>query len=613
MTSADIVVAGLSWRHIDETIAEIMFYALRTSSRDLTLIALLFACAPFHHVHAQTIAGQEQGTAIEVPVQSAVERLVSIQQSIELKRSTVSELRKQLKNLDDTSDRQELEKKIERIKNEITSLQLSFEQIVLGGANLSILTDQPEERINWRDEVEKISRPLLSMLKELTAKPRQIDSLRRDIELREDQLKETEKALESIRLFEKKPLAPVAGEAIKQLLSEWEQRREDSQRALDIANFQLTSLSDEGVPWQTSLGEAISEFFRGRGLTLLIATIIGVAIWVAAKGLLAMYWRLLYRTPHDIGIKRAPLVFYGYRLVTATTILLAILMVLYVRGDVLLLTLAVIALAGAALSLRQTLPRYTSELRLLFGVGPVREEERLVLDGIPFTVESLGVYSVLRNPALEGVMRLPLRAMNELVSRPAGEEPWFPCQPGDYLLLSNGSFGKVLRQTIELVEVAVRDSLVQIRTKDFLSQHVQNLSRDGFGVASTFGIDYQHQGICLDTVPGRFRESIRARLDKAGLKEDIKDLLVSFKGAGASSLDYQIYIVLNGRAANAFFKAQRLVQQACVETCNREGWVIPFTQITLHSSNVVDEPERVKSDSMSDATRMIGVSSPNPR
>ena len=545
------------------------------------------------------MVGQEQDAAPDAKLQNGVEKLAKIQQSIELKRSATRDLKERLKQLEDSADRQELEQKIERIKNEIAGLQLSFEQIALGGVDLSILTDQPEERANWRDEVEKIIRPLLSMLKELTAKPRQIDSLRRDIELRQDQLKVIEQALDSIRLFGKQPLAPVAGETIKQLLTEWEQRREDSQRALEIATFKLTSLRAESVAWQTSVGEAITEFFRGRGLTLLIAILISVAIWVTAKKLLAIYWRLLYRTPHDIGVTRAPLVLYSYRLATVITIVLAILMVLYIRGDVLLLTLAVIALAGAALSLRQTLPRYAAELRLLFGVGPVREEERLVLDGIPFTVESLGVYTVLRNPTLEGVMRLPLHAMNELVSRPAGEEPWFPCQPGDYLLLANGTFGRVLRQTIEVVELAVRDSTVQIRTKDFLSQHIQNLSRDGYGIASTFGIDYQHQGICLDTVPGRFRKSIKTRFEKAGLKDDIEHLLVSFKEAGASSLDYQIYIVLKGRAANAFFKAQRLVQQACVETCNREGWVIPFTQITVHSKDVVGsalQPTAQKTD-----------------
>ena len=587
MTTSDTIVTGSSWRHIEKTLTEIMYCALKNSSKNLVLLSLLFACTPFR-IDAQTVSGLEQATAIEAPLPSAIENLVSIQQSIELKRNAVRDIKKQLKKLEDTADRLELEQKIERVKNEIAGLQVSFEQIVLGGVNLSILSDQPEEQINWRDEVEKIVRPLLSMLKELTARPRQIDRLRRDIELREDQLRAIEKALESIRLFEKQALAPVAGEAIRQMLTDWEQRREESQRELEIANFKLTTITDESTPWQISVGEAFTNFFRGRGLTLLIATIIAVAIWVIAKGLLAMYWRLLYRSRHDIGITRAPLVLYSYRLVTAILIVLAILMVLYVRGDVLLLTLAVIALAGAALSLRQTLPRYAAELRLLFGVGPVREEERLVLDGIPFTVESLGVYSVLRNPTLEGVMRLPLRAMNELVSRPAGEEPWFPCQPGDYLLLANGSFGRVLRQTIEVVELAVRDSTVQIRTKDFLSQHIQNLSRDGFGIASTFGIDYQHQGICLDTVPGRFRKSVKARFEKAGLKDDIEHLLVSFKEAGASSLDYQIYIVLKGRAANAFFKAQRLVQQACVETCNQEGWVIPFTQITVHSKDVVD-------------------------
>ncbi|HUT39955.1 MAG TPA: hypothetical protein VM011_01325, partial [Gammaproteobacteria bacterium] len=204
-------------------------------------------------------------------------------------------------------------------------------------------------------------------------------------------------------------------------------------------------------------------------------------------------------------------------------------------------------------------------------------------------VESLSVFLVLRNPALEGVVRLPLHAMNDFASRPAGEEPWFPCQPGDFLLLENGSLGRVLRQTIELVEIGIQDAVLQVRTRDLLGQNVRNLSREGFGIAGTFGIDYQHQAICLDTVPGRFREAILERFRQAGFGDDIRDILVEFKTAGASSLDYQIYLVLKGSAAKAYFKAQRLVQQACVDTCNREGWVIPFTQITVHTA--IDTPE----------------------
>ena len=103
------------------------------------------------------------------------------------------------------------------------------------------------------------------------------------------------------------------------------------------------------------------------------------------------------------------------------------------------------------------------------------------------------------------------------------------------------------------------NSRAQICAKDILGQHVRNLSRKRFGIANTFGIDYQHQAICPDTVPGRFRKAISARFGQAGPGDDIKDKRVEFKGAGASSLNYQICITLNGREKNAFFRAQRLV------------------------------------------------------
>ena len=119
--------------------------------------------------------------------------------------------------------------------------------------------------------------------------------------------------------------------------------------------------------------------------------------------------------------------------------------------------------------------------------------------------------------------------------------------------------------------------------------------------------------MCLDSVPSLLQKAIIARFEQAGLREDIKDILVEFQAAGANSLDYHIYLILDGCAAKSFYKAQRLVQHACVEACNREDWVIPFTQIAVHSSNVVDEPEWVKGDSMSAAGGMMRESSPNPR
>ncbi len=551
------------------------------------MLSLLIICVFFSSC-IQAEANKEQDETTATKLQNTVDNLADIQRSIESKQELVRELREKLKKPEDASEKQELEQKIARIKFDITGLQVSFEHIVLGGINRSILNEQPEQQIKWQDELEQISRPLISSLKELTAKPRQIDSLSRDIERLQEQVKVINKALDSIHSFNNQALPPKAVNPLNQLLIDWQQRKEDTQRKLEISQLKLNSLLTEGDTWQTSTGELLTEFFHGRGLTLLLAILTGLIIWLTSKGLLRLYWRWLYQSKQDIGIVRAPLLYYSYRLVTAIIIVFAILMVFYVRGDVLFLTLALIAIAGGALTLRQTLPRYAAEIRLLLGVGPVREDERLILGGIPFKVDSLSVYTVLRNPALEGFVRMPLHEMNEHVSRPAGQEPWFPCQPGDFVLLASGSLARVIRQTIELVEVAVMDSLMQIRTSDFIEQNVRNLTREGFGIASTFGIDYQHQEICLDIVPDKFKAAIVAHFDQADLKEAIKDILVEFTAAGASSLDYRIYVVLNGHAANVYYRAQRLVAQACVDTCNHEGWVIPFTQITVHSDHITE-------------------------
>ena len=555
-----------------------------TASGTLVLLSLLLAILPAQS-YAQPAPERQQAAATTIGMQDVVGGLENIQQTIESRRNSITELRKQLKGLEDPSDKQEIAQKIDQYKTDIQGLQRSFELLILGGINLSILEEEADRQLDWRMELEEIIRPLLSTLKEVTAKPRQMDSLRRIIEQREDQLEVVSRALDTIHAVRETPTTEGVSASIDQLLNEWAQRREDTQRELEIARFRLGNLEIDRVPWQTRVSEALGEFLSGRGLTLLLALIAGLAIWLAGKGFLTLYWRWLYRSSSDIGISRAPLVLYAYRLSLATLIVIAIILVLYLRGDVLLLTLAVIALAGVALSLRQTLPRYAAELRLLLGVGSVREKERLVLDNVPYHVESLGIFTVLRNPALEGVIRLPLQKMNELASRPSGTEPWFPCELGDYLLLADGSYGRVLRQSIEMLEIAVRDTVEQINTKDFLGQNHRNLSRDGFGIGCTFGIDYRHQGICLDTVPLRLREAITTRFGQEGLGEHIRDILVEFKEAGASSLDYQIYLIMDGKAAKAYFKSQRLVQQACVDCCNREGWVIPFTQITLHTSD----------------------------
>ncbi|NJN46527.1 MAG: mechanosensitive ion channel [Candidatus Competibacteraceae bacterium] len=183
------------------------------------------------------------------------------------------------------------------------------------------------------------------------------------------------------------------------------------------------------------------------------------------------------------------------------------------------------------------------------------------------------------------MIRLPLAMLNELISRPCGAEPWFPCRVGEYVLLPDGRLGLILRQTLDQVQLKVVGSVVHYPTADFFQLNARNLSRQGFSLAVQFGIDYRHQAICLDKVPQRFQQALITAFENAGLAEQVEDIAVEFKEAGANSLDYLLYLTMKGEAASAYFKIGRLVQQTCVAVCNEENWVIPFGQLTIHQGD----------------------------
>ena len=66
--------------------------------------------------------------------------------------------------------------------------------------------------------------------------------------------------------------------------------------------------------------------------------------------------------------------------------------------------------------------------------------------------------------------------------------------------------------------------------------------------------------------------------------DEINRLEVEFKKAAASSLDYEIQGDFKGSAADRYEQIQRLLTRILVESCNEHGWVIPFTQLTVHQA-----------------------------
>lgn len=530
---------------------------------------------------------EQNSVATEQDVESqqaeTIRRLLTIKEALEDKRTRVRDLLEQLASADEV-EREKISAKIDALRATISALTRSFENIAVSGASLRDQDDEAQEQLSWHDELMQVARPLLDSLKEATEKPRRTEELRREIELYQQQQEVTRKALAALARFDQQELPAEVAAGLTEIAAHWSERRRDIERSLIIARDNLHNLEAGDIDIFATVIDIAREFFLGRGLTLLIALLTGIGVWLPLRTLRRLVSAHRPGRRGSERVARMRLLLYGYHLLTLLLVALAVLSVFYVRGDLLLLSLAIVSLIMLALGTWRYLPRYVHEGRLLLNVGAAREGERVSYRGLPFRITSLNLYSELRNPELEGVIRLPLSALAGLISRPSGNESWFPSRVDDYLLLADGSFAQVLQQGIEWVQLKVMGSIVQIGSVDFLQQNVRNLSREGFAVAVVFGVDYQHQSISLQQIPERLHSGLREAFAKADFGEDLKDLQVNLKSAAASSLDYLVYASMDGNSAASYFAIKRLIQQTCIDICNQEGWVIPFTQVTIHQA-----------------------------
>jgi hypothetical protein len=208
----------------------------------------------------------------------------------------------------------------------------------------------------------------------------------------------------------------------------------------------------------------------------------------------------------------------------------------------------------------------------------------VLYNGVPWLVQSLNFYTRLVNPELAGGdIRLPLRDFTELRSRPfAPDEPWFPTRVGDWVLLSDQTLGKVILQTPEVVRlVLLGGGRRTLSIPDFLAQSPTLLST-GFRLDVDFGIDYQHQALIAREIPATLEATLREALGRDGYAKHLVNLAVEFAEAGASALNVRVLADFAGAAAPSYHVLRRAIQRICVEACNAHGWIIPFTQLTLH-------------------------------
>lgn len=515
------------------------------------------------------------------PPKLKTEQLLEIQTALDAAHTRLQTLKK-LTAKTNQEQNPDLFEDLAKQNEEIAQLERSLEKTASGGLTMQTINAE-EPPFDWRQEMVGITQPVIESLKGLTNKPRERAELRTRIKRIESQQQQLQRGLVSLDRETEAVEDPQLQKTMKAMQQEWQQQLADLAREKTVTEGQLQALDEDKADWQQVLRQTLNNFFTGHALTLFIAIIAAVAVW--------MFFRLLDRRiwVREAGLRSSPLyrfLMYSFHVFSTIFIVATVFAVFYLRDDILLLGLGMIMLVGALIGLQRTLPRFLSEVKLLLNLGAAREGERVIYNGVPYRVQSLNVFTTLENPALSGIQRLPLEQVGGLNSRPELEdESWFPAAVGDALLMPDGTLVCVEQQTVEQVTVrTVGGSQLQYSTAGFYGLDVENLTRNGvFTVSTVFGLDYRYQDKILDDYPGLIRAEVPQALTDAGFDPALcLSVAAEFKTANASSLDILVWAGFDSQLAMSVRKLERILQQACVRVCNRHGLNIPFPQLSVH-------------------------------
>lgn len=554
----------------------------------LWLTALTFCATPL-------FAQDKTPGDIEVEKQQMWQQFENLVSTVNSVKQELNVMRAKLPKARTPAEKEQITAEINRLSEEIDSLQLAWEMWATGGVDVQLFAhQQTAEKFDWKDEIQSVFEPILVELRRLTERPRKIERLRSEQIFYQQRVNAAAAALKSVSEYKKTAPANLV-HSFKTLETRWKKRHDDLKNRLNLINFELNELLAPSKPSDTNTGQMIQDLLSGRIANLFMALSAGVVTYGLLILLKKLYVKIFGRLNRKRGLlsRVSNLLYLGIAFILS---ILACMAVLYVKGDWILLGLLLILLVAAVLTLQRSIPTYLAEMRLLLNLGPVREGQRIIYAGLPWQIQSLNVYTTLHNPLLRGGrIQVPVNDLCQHVSRRYDDnEPWFPSHEQDFVLLSDDTFGRVILQSPEIVQLRTGGAIRTLPVADYLSKCPQNLTRDGFAIAVPFGLDYSLQPQITTEIREKFEQFVRDRLAEGPLAAHLQELSVEFNEAAPSSLDLIIMASFSGEAADQFRRVRRVVQKIAVDCCNHYGWSIPFTTMTVHlaDNSMTNQPLR---------------------
>lgn len=482
------------------------------------------------------------------------------------------------------AEKQRLLKELEKLENDLKATGTNLENIA-AGVDLSSLRDQEDIKFDLQQELFSLLKPALDEMKEMTVRIRQKSDLKEKIGYFSERLEVLEVALQNINGLQEQIESKELQVALDQLVERWKKKQAFMKSELQSAQFQLDKLIASEASITQASQSYLKSFFQKRGLYLTEALITVIVIIIMSRVSYRAMQRYIpgFRRKHrSFRIRLLELV---HRFVTILLVILGPMIVFYIVEDWVLFSLSILLLLGLAWTLRQAIPRYWYQVQLFLNIGSVREGERIEMEGIPWLVEQINVYSSLSNPTAGIRQRVPIDSLVGLKSRPGQVgEPWFPCMKDDWVILSSGIRGKVTGISHEMVRLIERGGAqVTYQMADFLSASPRNLSKN-FRLKEVIGISYSLQKQSTSEIPVILEKHIKKSVEDEGFGEHLLNLRVEFATANSSSLDLVVIADFSGELGDLYNRLRRAIQRWCVEACSENGWEIPFPQVALSGS-----------------------------
>jgi len=502
-----------------------------------------------------------------------IQDLQSISEDMNFVKNEIAKKENLLKLEQNPERRQGLQKEIDKLNYKLLFIEDDLDNTA-ANADIFVEEDNSEQNRDLSKDVQEVLSPIVKSFRRMSARPRLIEKLRDQLSIIDEKVRKIDEGLVNIKDVESVPQAT----EVKTLLNESRKRITDFRRELTTERRNIQKRLDDELSnnkgfWQAG-GEIFEDFFSNKGKNILISLFVVAGIFGLLLLIKVKILRPILRLEKLLTVSKPIMAFYG--VFAGIISVIAGLLCLFLLNDWLLFTIAIVVISAVLWAFKHLVLNFVGAIRVILDMGTVREGQRIELNGCSWLVRKVGIRTHLVNEALEGgSLYVSISKLKDLVSRPVVKgEPWFPTKTEDYVLLNDGTYGKVVIQTLEQVVVLVEGVTRKFYSlSDFIYAKPLNLS-DGFVLSNIVSIGYEHQKKIFDIVE-IFKEELKQKLSK-------NKLTVEFTEAGSDSLNILVMATYDGSRANNYLGLGRELNSYIVDICNRNKLNIPFKQLTVH-------------------------------